>query len=167
MKGLLKSIVCTAPLMALASTAMAVDGAVVTEGAAEAAVGIPALWWIAPISSIIALIFAVVFYKKMMSAPEGNDKMIEIAQHVREGAYAYLFKQYKVVTWVFALLLVIFTILSYMGVQNPFVPIAFLTGGFFSGLCGFLGMKTATNASARTAQGCSDSLNKGLIVSLR
>jgi len=167
MKGLLKSMVFTAPLMALASTAMAVDEVVAPEGAAEAAAGIPLLWWIAPISSIIALVFAVVFYKKMMGAPEGNDKMIEIAQHVREGAYAYLFKQYKVVTCVFALLLVIFTILSYMGVQNPFVPIAFLTGGFFSGLCGFLGMKTATNASARTAQGCSESLNKGLIVSFR
>ena len=164
MKGLLKSMVFTAPLMALASTAMAADGA--PEGVAEVA-GIPGLWWIAPISSIIALVFAVVFYKKMMGAPEGNDKMIEIAQHVREGAYAYLFRQYKVVTMVFAILFVIFIILSYMGVQNPFVPIAFLTGGFFSGLCGFLGMKTATNASARTAQGCSESLNKGLIVSFR
>ncbi|MCF7955848.1 MAG: sodium-translocating pyrophosphatase [Phycisphaerae bacterium] len=136
-------------------------------GEAATAAGIPGLWWIAPISSIVALVFAVVFYKKMMSASEGNDKMIEIAQYVREGAYAYLFRQYKVVTWVFAILLVIFTILSYMGVQNPFVPIAFLTGGFFSGLCGFLGMKTATNASARTAQGCSESLNRGLTVAFR
>jgi len=93
--------------------------------------------------------------------------MIEIARHVREGAYAYLFRQYSVVSLVFVVLLVIFTVLAYLGVQNPFVPIAFLTGGFFSGLCGFLGMKTATNASARTAQGASVSLNRGLQVAFR
>ena len=110
MKGLLKSTVFATPLLALAATAMGADPAVVTDAAAAAAANstaIPALWYIAPVSSIIALIFAVVFYKKMMSAPEGNPTMIEIAQHVREGAYAYLFKQYKVVTMVFALLLVI------------------------------------------------------------
>ncbi len=126
--------------------------------------------WIAPGSAaiaLIALVFAFVFYKKMMSAPEGNEKMMKIAQHVREGAYAYLFRQYRVVTIVFAVLFAIFVFLAYIGVQNPFVPIAFLTGGFFSGLCGFLGMKTATNASARTAQGCSASLNKGLQVAFR
>ncbi|MHC5120291.1 MAG: sodium/proton-translocating pyrophosphatase, partial [Planctomycetota bacterium] len=110
---------------------------------------------------------AIYFYKKMMSAPEGTETMIEIATHVREGAYAYLFRQYKVVTLVFIVLLAIFAWLAYIGVQNPFVPIAFLTGGFFSGLCGFLGMKTATNASARTAQGASESLNKGLTVAFR
>ncbi|MHC4904858.1 MAG: sodium-translocating pyrophosphatase, partial [Planctomycetota bacterium] len=110
---------------------------------------------------------AVYFYKKMMSAPEGTERMIEIATHVREGAYAYLFRQYKVVTWVFIVLLAIFAWLAYIGVQNPFVPVAFLTGGFFSGLCGFLGMKTATNASARTAQGASEGLNRGLTVAFR
>ncbi|MHC5157238.1 MAG: sodium/proton-translocating pyrophosphatase, partial [Planctomycetota bacterium] len=110
---------------------------------------------------------AVYFYKKMMSAPEGTQTMIEIATHVREGAYAYLFRQYKVVTWVFIVLLAIFAWLAYIGVQNPFVPVAFLTGGFFSGLCGFLGMKTATNASARTAQGASEGLNRGLQVAFR
>ena len=93
--------------------------------------------------------------------------MIEIATHVRQGAYAYLFRQYKVVTGVFILLLAIFAVLSYYGIQNPFVPVAFLTGGFFSGLCGFLGMKTATNASARTAQGASEGLNRGLQVAFR
>ncbi len=93
--------------------------------------------------------------------------MIEIASHVREGAYAYLFRQYKVVTLVFIVLLAIFAFLAYKGVQNPFVPVAFLTGGFFSGLCGFLGMKTATNASSRTAQGASESLNRGLQVAFR
>jgi len=93
--------------------------------------------------------------------------MIEIARHVREGAYAYLYRQYGVVSIVFGILLVIFAILAFMKVQNPFVPVAFLTGGFFSGLCGFLGMKTATNASARTAQGASESLNRGLQVAFR
>jgi K(+)-stimulated pyrophosphate-energized sodium pump len=124
-------------------------------------------WWIAPIASVLSLGFAAYFYKKMMAADEGTDKMKEIAHHVREGAYAYLFAQYKVVGIVFAVLLVIFWVLAKAGIQNPFVPVAFLTGGFFSGLCGFLGMKTATNASARTAQGASESLNKGLQVAFR
>ena len=129
--------------------------------------GIPPIWWIAPGSALLALIFAYYFYKKVMGAPEGNEKMIEIAHHVREGAYAYLFRQYSVVSLAFLILLIIFAALAYVGVQNPFVPIAFLTGGFFSGLCGFLGMKTATNASSRTAQGASESLNKGLQVAFR
>ncbi|MFA5292492.1 MAG: sodium-translocating pyrophosphatase [Phycisphaerae bacterium] len=127
----------------------------------------PALWWIAPISSALALVFAFVFYKMMMSANPGTPKMIEIAQYVKEGAYAYLFRQYRVVAMVFVVLLIIFAILARMGVQNPFVPVAFLTGGLFSGICGFLGMKTATNASNRTAQGASESLNKGLQVAFR
>ena len=122
--------------------------------------------WI-PISAVVALIFAWFFYKSMLKSSEGTDKMKEIAQHVREGAMAYLKSQYRVVGLVFLILLVILTILAYMGVQNPFVPVAFLTGGFFSGLCGYLGMKTATNASARTAQGASESLNKGLKVAFR
>jgi len=125
------------------------------------------LWLIAPFSSLLALGFAFYFYRKMMEAPEGTEKMIEIARHVREGAYAYLFRQYSVVTLVFAILLIILGFCAYKGVQNPFVPIAFLSGGFFSGLCGFLGMKTATNASARTAQGASKSLNAGLQVAFR
>jgi K(+)-stimulated pyrophosphate-energized sodium pump len=93
--------------------------------------------------------------------------MIEIAQHVRDGAMAYLSRQYKVVGIVFVVLVLLLTLLAYMGVQNPFVPVAFLTGGFFSGLCGFLGMKTATFASARTAHGASQSLNKGLQIAFR
>ncbi len=125
------------------------------------------LWLIAPISAIIALLFAIFFYGKMMAASEGTDRMKEIAQYVRDGALAYLKAQYIVVGKVFVVLLIIFTVLAIFGIQNPFVPIAFLTGGFFSGLCGFLGMKTATNASARTAQGASESLNKGLQVAFR
>jgi len=120
-----------------------------------------------PVAAIAALVFAFYFYKNMMKSSEGNDKMKEIAQYVREGAMAYLKRQYKVVTIVFIVLVVLLLMLAYMGVQNPFVPVAFLTGGFFSGLCGFLGMKTATNASARTAQGASESLNKGLKVAFR
>jgi K(+)-stimulated pyrophosphate-energized sodium pump len=128
---------------------------------------INSIFWLVPIASLAALFFAWYFYRSMMKTSEGNDKMKEIAQHVREGAMAYLRRQYTVVTKVFILLVVLLIILAFMGVQNPFVPIAFLTGGFFSGLCGFLGMKTATNASARTAFGASESLNKGLKVALR
>lgn len=128
---------------------------------------IPLLWWLAPFGSILALGFAWYFYREMMGASEGTEKMIEIARHVREGAYAYLYRQYCVVSIVFLILFVIFVILAFLKIQNPFVPVAFLTGGFFSGLCGFLGMKTATNASARTAQGASESLNRGLQVAFR
>ncbi|MBN2042163.1 MAG: sodium-translocating pyrophosphatase [Spirochaetes bacterium] len=125
------------------------------------------LFYIAPIGSVIALIFAWFFYKNMMKSDAGNAKMQEIAGHVKEGAMAYLYRQYKVVSLVFLVLLIIFTILAFFGVQNPFVPVAFLTGGFFSGLCGYLGMRTATNASSRTAQGASNSLNQGLKVAFR
>ncbi|PIF02299.1 MAG: sodium-translocating pyrophosphatase [Draconibacterium sp.] len=120
-----------------------------------------------PIASVLALVFAWIFFKSMMKNSEGTDRMKEIAQYVREGAMAYLKRQYKVVLIVFLVLVVILTIMAYFGVQNPFVPIAFLTGGFFSGLCGFLGMKTATFASARTAHGASQSLNNGLKVAFR
>ena len=124
-------------------------------------------WWIAPIAALLALGFAVYFYKKMAEASEGTDRMKEIAGYVRQGAMAYLWRQYKVVTMVFVVLLVVLAVLAKMGIQNPFVPIAFLTGGFFSGLCGYIGMRTATAASARTAQGCSEGLNRGLQVAFR
>ncbi len=127
----------------------------------------PLIWWIAPAASVLALLFAVYFHHKMMGADEGNSTMKEIAGHVREGAMAYLNRQYRVVALVFLVLLIILQILALMGIQNPFVPIAFLTGGFFSGLCGYIGMKTATAASSRTAQGCSESLNRGLQVAFR
>jgi K(+)-stimulated pyrophosphate-energized sodium pump len=117
------------------------------------------------ISSIFWI--AWIFYKGMKVQEEGTDKMKEIAEYVREGAMAYLKSQYTVVGKIFIILVVLLTILAYMGVQNPFVPIAFLTGGIFSGLCGFLGMKTATFASNRTAWAASKSLNKGLQVALR
>ncbi len=120
-----------------------------------------------PLASLLALGFAWFFFKSLMKNSEGTDKMKEIAQYVREGAMAYLKRQYKVVGLVFLILFILLTIMAYFGVQNPFVPIAFLTGGFFSGLCGFLGMKTATFASARTAHGASKSLNKGLQIAFR
>ncbi len=125
------------------------------------------IFWIIPICSLLALFFAWIFFKSMMKSPEGTPRMIEIAQYVREGAMAYLYRQYKVVGLVFIILMLVLLALAYLGIQNPFVPIAFLTGGFFSGLCGYLGMKTATYASARTAHGASKSLNQGLKVAFR
>ncbi len=94
---------------------------------------ISSLFWIVPISALTALLFAWIFYKGMMKQEEGTNKMKEIAAYVREGAMAYLKSQYTVVTKVFIVLAVLLAILAYMGVQNPFVPVAFLTGGFFSG----------------------------------
>jgi len=125
------------------------------------------LFWLVPVSSLLALGFAWYFYRSMLKNPEGNARMKEIAQYVREGAMAYLKRQYSVVFKVFVVLVILLTVLAYFGIQNPFVPVAFLTGGFFSGLCGYLGMKTATHASARTAQGASQSLNKGLQIAFR
>ncbi len=125
------------------------------------------LFWIIPLCSLLALSFAWFFYTSLMKSSEGTPRMIEIAQYVREGAMAYLYRQYKVVGLVFIILMIALLVLAYFGIQNPFVPVAFLTGGFFSGLCGFLGMKTATNASARTAHGASKSLNQGLKIAFR
>ncbi|MDR1812062.1 MAG: sodium-translocating pyrophosphatase [Candidatus Fibromonas sp.] len=127
----------------------------------------PPIWFLVPVSALIALIFALLFYKSMMKKPEGNQKMKDIAQYVREGAMAYLKRQYKIVSLVFAVLFVILIVLVVLGIQNPFVPVAFLTGGFFSGLCGFLGMKTATQASSRTANGAVQSLNSALQIAFR
>ncbi|MCA9936418.1 MAG: sodium/proton-translocating pyrophosphatase, partial [Anaerolineales bacterium] len=128
---------------------------------------LPWIWWLAPIGAVLALVYAWIFYRQVMRESEGNASMIEIAQAVREGAMAYLSRQYRVVGMVFAALFVIFVLLSLLGLQNPIVPVAFLTGGLFSALCGFFGMKTATNAAARAAQASSNSLDSGLKVALR
>jgi len=128
---------------------------------------ISSIFWIVPISALIALLFAWIFYREMKAQEEGTDRMKEIAEYVREGAMAYLRRQYTVVIKVFIILVILLSVLAYFGIQNPFVPVAFLTGGFFSGLCGYLGMKTATFASNRTAWAASKSLNKGLQVALR
>ncbi|MDL2222947.1 sodium-translocating pyrophosphatase [Bacteroidales bacterium OttesenSCG-928-M11] len=125
------------------------------------------IFWVIPIASIIALGFAYYFFKWMMKQSEGNATMKKIAQHVRVGAMSYLKQQYKVVVAVFIVLAILFAVMAYFGLQNNWVPIAFLTGGFFSGLAGFLGMKTATYASARTAEAARNSLNKGLQVAFR
>jgi K(+)-stimulated pyrophosphate-energized sodium pump len=128
---------------------------------------ISSLFWIVPLSALCALLFAWIFYRNMKAQEEGTDRMKEIAAYVREGAMAYLKRQYSVVLKVFIILVILLSVLAYFGIQNPFVPVAFLTGGFFSGLSGFFGMKTATYASNRTAWAASKSLNKGLQVALR
>ncbi len=126
------------------------------------------LFWLCPVSSIIALCFAWYFYKQMKKEDEGTPLMIKIAAAVRKGAMSYLRQQYKIVGWTFFGLVIFFSIMAYgFGVQNPWVPIAFLTGGFFSGLSGYLGMKTATYASGRTANATRTSLNAGLKIAFR
>ena len=129
---------------------------------------IPMVFWLVPIASIVALGMAFFFFRQMMGEDEGTPRMKEIALYVRKGAMAYLWQQYKVVGIVFVVLCALFAFMAYgLNVQNPWVPFAFLTGGFFSGLAGFFGMKTATYASARTANAARQSLNSGLKVAFR
>ena len=129
---------------------------------------IPLVFWLVPIASIVALGMAWHFFRQMIKEDEGTPRMAEIAEYVRRGAMAYLKQQYKVVAIVFVVLAVIFAFMAYgLKVQNPWVPFAFLTGGLFSGLAGFFGMKTATYASARTANAARKSLNSGLKVAFR
>ena len=144
------------------------------EAAAAPAVGPSVPWWvwgvwlIAPLAAIVALVFAWRFYYEMLQADEGDEDMIRISGYVREGAFTYLRRQYKVVAVFFVL---VSAVLFWMGwslhVQHQIVFAAFLTGGFFSGLCGWMGMNTATHASHRTAAGARKSLNDGLIVAFR
>ena len=129
---------------------------------------IPFVFWIIPAASVCALGMAWIFFRQMMKEDEGTPRMREIAGHVRRGAMAYLKQQYKVVCLVFVVLALIFAFMAYvMHVQNPWVPFAFLTGGFFSGLAGFFGMKTATYASARTANAARKGLDRGLKIAFR
>ena len=129
---------------------------------------IPSIFWFIPAAAVIALLLAWAFYRAMKREDEGTPRMREIAGHVRRGAMAYLRQQYKVVAIVFVVLALFFAYLAYgAGVQNPWVPFAFLTGGFFSGLAGYFGMKTATYASARTANAARQSLDRGLKVAFR
>ncbi len=129
---------------------------------------IPSVFWLVPIASVVALGMAWYFFKTMMKYDEGTPRMREIAEYVRKGAMAYLWQQYKVVIMVFAVLVILFAFMAYgLNVQNPWVPFAFLTGGFFSGLAGFFGMKTATYASARTANAARHSLDAGLKIAFR
>jgi K(+)-stimulated pyrophosphate-energized sodium pump len=119
------------------------------------------------VASLLALGTAYMFYRQMLLKDEGTDLMKKIAEHVRKGAMAYLKQQYKVVIIVFLIFAMLFFIMSLFGLQNGWVWFAFLTGGFFSGLAGFFGMKTATYASARTANAARASLNSGLQVAFR
>ena len=129
---------------------------------------IPMVFWLVPIASVVALGMAFFFFRQMMGEDEGTPRMKEIALYVRKGAMAYLWQQYKVVGVVFVVLCALFAFMAYgLNVQNPWVPFAFLTGGLFSGLAGFFGMKTATYASARTANAARQSLNSGLKVAFR
>ena len=126
------------------------------------------IFWVVPVASVVALAFAWALYRLMKREDEGTPRMREIAAHVRMGAMAYLRQQYKVVGLVFVVLALFFAYLAYgAGVQNEWVPFAFLTGGFFSGLAGYFGMKTATYASARTANAARQSLDRGLKVAFR
>ncbi len=125
------------------------------------------IFFLVPFAAIVAMGFALYFFKQMMRESEGTDTMKKIAQYVRDGAMSYLWQQYKVVSIVFVVLALVFTVMAYFGLQNAWVPFAFLTGGFFSALAGFFGMKTATYASARTAHAASKSLNQGLQIAFR
>jgi len=171
--GLLLSAVILLILPAAAVAQHAAEEAAAPVAATEKPVvhsfhDIPTVWWAAPIGAICALIFAAIFYGGMKRADEGDADMRRVSGYVRQGAMAYLRRQYKVVAIVFV---VVSAILFFMGwylrVQHQIVFVAFLTGGFFSGLCGWLGMNTATQASHRTAAGARRSLNDGLRVAFR
>jgi K(+)-stimulated pyrophosphate-energized sodium pump len=128
----------------------------------------PIFFWIVPLSSLVALLFAYIFYKQMLGQDEGSDLIKKIAGHVRKGALAYLKQQYKIVLLVFLCLTALLSIMAYgLGIQNEWVPVAFLSGGFFSALAGFFGMRAATYASSRVANACRHSLNRGLKLAFR
>ena len=128
----------------------------------------PFLWYLAPICGIVALIMAWKYYHEVMESDEGDEDMIRIASYVREGAMAYLRRQYSVVAVVFVCLMIVLGWMAYyLHLQHGVVPFAFLTGGFFSGLCGYIGMRTATMAAHRTTAGAREGLNRGLRVAFR
>ncbi len=152
----------------LAAVGMVVAAPAMALGADGGRPAIPWIWWIAPVGGLFALIMAWVYYKQVMAADEGDARMKEVAGYVREGAMAYLRRQYMVVGVVFVVLMGVLAFMAYvLHVQHWIVPFAFLTGGFFSGLCGYLGMWTATNAAHRTTAGARRSLNDGLVVAFR
>ena len=165
-RGVLLLAIAAGALVFAGAPAVAAEAGVAAEE--HQTVGIPWVWWVAPGGAILALVFAFVFFRQVKSADPGDEKMREIAGYVTEGALAYLKRQYKVVLVFFV---VVSAILFLMGwvfhVQHKIVFLAFLTGGFFSGLCGWLGMKTATMASSRTTQGAKESLNRALQVAFR
>ncbi|HNW36656.1 MAG TPA: sodium/proton-translocating pyrophosphatase, partial [Candidatus Ozemobacteraceae bacterium] len=126
------------------------------------------LFWFAPLGAVLALVFAYIFYSEMMASDPGTERSQEIAGYVREGAMSYLWQQYRIVAMFFVAAFAFFAFLAFvLKVQSPWTPIAFLTGGFFSGLSGYLGMKSATSASSRTTAAAAKSLNQGLTVAFR
>ena len=134
---------------------------------AAPAIAIPAAWYLAPIGGVVALVMAFVFYRSVVSHSEGDDNMVRVAAAVRAGAYAYLRQQWKVVSIVFVLLVIALIVMGFAGLQEKVAAIGVPIAGLLSGLCGFFGMKTATNASARTAAAAKNSLNDGLKVAFR
>lgn len=124
-------------------------------------------YYLAPIGGILALIMAKMFHGSVMKKSEGDENMVEIAQAVRDGAMAYLGRQYKVVAGVFVLLIIFLGIMYALKLQEMWTLIGVPVAGLFSGLCGWFGMRMATNASARTAWAAKQSLNEGLTVAFR
>jgi K(+)-stimulated pyrophosphate-energized sodium pump len=158
------------PLLVLAVVGVAFNllGTLLFANSGEELRAIPMIWYIAPLGALSGLFFALFFYKFIMKKDEGNQTMKDIAMAVKEGAMAYLFRQYKLVTIFFICIFAVFVFMAfYLGVLPKLVPFAFITGGFFSALSGYLGMVTATNASSRTAEGARKSLNEGLQVAFR
>ena len=133
----------------------------------QASAGIPGIWYLAPVGSVLALFTAFLFYRSVVSHSEGTDEMVRIAQAVREGAYAYLGRQAKVVYAVVAVLALVLLGMAFGGMQAKLTALGVPIASVLSGICGYLGMKTATNASARTANACKESLNAGLKVAFR
>jgi K(+)-stimulated pyrophosphate-energized sodium pump len=129
---------------------------------------IPVVWYLAPLGAILALVFAYIFFQWVKKQDPGTARMQEIAGYVREGAFAYLKQQYKGVSIFFICAFIVFQFMAWgLHVLHWLIPFAFLTGGFFSGLAGYIGMNMATLASNRTAQACTKSLNKGLKIGFR
>jgi K(+)-stimulated pyrophosphate-energized sodium pump len=165
--GLIVGAVLVVSFFTAGGMAIAQNGEGIGNGGGES---IPELWYLAPVGSVLALAFAFIFYRGMKRESEGTEEMKSIAQGVREGANAYLKRQFSVVAIFLVVLAVLLAVLAFAvkpPLQNGWVPFAFLTGGFFSGLCGWLGMKTATYASARTTHAARTSLNKSLQVAFR
>ena len=128
---------------------------------------LPLPYWLAPFGGLLALVMAKLFHSSVMKQSEGDDDMIAIAQAVRDGAMAYLTRQYKVVAGIFVLLVAFLALMYFLGLQSPWALVGVPVAGLFSGLCGWFGMKMATNASARTTYAAKQSLNEGLKVAFR
>ncbi|MFQ5462009.1 MAG: sodium-translocating pyrophosphatase [Phycisphaerae bacterium] len=158
----------TPPPAAKAANSAASDASSAAEGASSEDAAIPLIWYLAPLCGFVGLFMARKYYLEVLDSDEGDPQMIKIAGYVRDGAMAYLFRQYRVVAVVFVLLMALLAWMAFvLHVQHGIVPFAFLTGGFFSGLCGYIGMRTATQAAHRTTAGARKSLNEGLRVSFR